>query len=120
MEAHMARKAKSEFAPCVLVEHDDGSFSLVFSDFDGTAEIFEELGQEGGGYAWHGVVDALVHTRAPKLNKVIGYDPEASMFVAYSEDREALKQVAALIRAAVNDPALLREAIENADPDLMD
>ena len=42
------------------------------------------------------------------------------MFVALSKDREALKQVAELIRNAINAPALLKEAIENADPNLMD
>lgn len=111
---------KNEFAPCNLVEHEDGTFSLCFEDFDATAATFEEMDQEGGSYGWHGVVDALVRMKAPKLKRKLRYDPEASMFVALSKDREALKQVAELIRNAIDDPALLKEAIENADPDLMD
>jgi hypothetical protein len=41
------------------------------------------------------------------------------MFVALSKDRGALKQVARFIREAIDDPALLKEAIEKADPELM-
>ena len=111
--------AENEFAPFRFGKHED-TYSLAFSDFDPTAEVFEERGQEGGGYGWHGVVEALVRLRAPKLKKKLRYDPEASMFVVLSKDREALKQVAGLMREALADPALLRQAIENADPDLMD
>jgi hypothetical protein len=110
----------NEFTPGFGGENEDGTFSLGFTDFDGTAAIFAELGHEGGGYGWHGVVDALVRMKAPKVRRKLRYDPEASMFVVLSKDREAIRQVAALIRAAVDDPALLREAIAAADPDLMD
>lgn len=94
----MARN--DEFAPCQFIEHDDGSYSLTFTDFDKTEETFEEMDQEGGGYSWHGVVDALVRMKAPELQEKLEYDPEGSMFVALSRDRQ--------------------EAIANADPELMD
>ncbi len=42
------------------------------------------------------------------------------MFVVVSKDRRALEKVAGLIRRAVADPALLKQAIEKADPELMD
>ena len=109
-----------DFAPCQLVEHEDGTGSLLSSDFDATAAVFEEMGQEGGGYGWHGVVEALVRMKAPRIAKKVSYDPEASMFVAVSKDRRALGTVAGLIRGAIADPQLLREAIENADPELME
>ena len=108
-----------DFTPCTFLEHEDGTLSLAFRDFDPTAATFEELGQDGGGYGWHGVVDALVRMKAPELAKSLDYDPEASMFVALSRDRRALEAVAGLIRAAIADPALLKAAIEDADPDLM-
>lgn len=115
----MAKK-KDDFAPCTLVEHDDGNYSLCFTDFNATADTFEEMDQEGGGYGWHGVVDALVRMKAPKLQKQLDYDPEGSMFVALSDDKDVLKKVAELIRAAIADPKLLKQAIKKADPDLMD
>jgi hypothetical protein len=108
------------FAPCQLVEQEDGTCSLVFTDFDSTAATFEAMGREGGGYGWHGVVDSLVRGKAPHLKRKVRYDPEASMFVAFSKDREALEQVAELIRRARADEALLREAIKQANPKLMD
>jgi hypothetical protein len=112
--------ASGDFAPCQLIEHDEGSCSLLFTDFHPTEALFLEMGREGGGYGWHGVVDALVRMKAPHLAGLLDYDPEGSMFVALSEDREALGVVAGLIRASIADPDLLWEAIRHADPDLMD
>jgi hypothetical protein len=42
------------------------------------------------------------------------------MFVALSADREVLVKVAELIRAAIEDPKLLKKAILKADPKLKD
>jgi len=108
------------YAPCQLVEHENGSYSLIFDDFDRAADIFEEMGYEAGGYAWHGVADALVRTHAPELQTRVKYDPESSMFAAYGTDRDALGRLAELIRTAVDDPVVLRAAIESANPELMD
>src|SRR5581483_3820215 len=45
---------KGEFAPCRLVKHDGGAYSLAFDDIDASAEVFEEMGQEGEGTAGTG------------------------------------------------------------------
>jgi hypothetical protein len=111
---------EEDFEPCGLVEHDGGHYSLIFDDFHLTEDVFEEMGFEAGGYAWHGVVEALVRMKAPKLAKRLEYDPEASMFAVLSDDLEALKKVAELMRKAIANPALLKEAIQKADPNLMD
>ena len=113
--------ADDEFAPCQLGEH-DGDFFLTFDDFEanGAGLVFDEAGFDGGGYGWHGVVEALVKMRVPKLRRKLAYDPEASMFSVSSKDRDALRQVAGLIREAIADPALLREAISKADPEVME
>jgi hypothetical protein len=50
--------------------------------------------------------------RAPELAAKLDYDPEASMCVALSNHPDTLAQVAELIRSALNDPALLRAAME--------
>lgn len=113
--------ADDPFAPCRFHEHEH-SFSLTFDAFDtnGADAVFEEAGFDGGGYAWEGVVRALVQMHAPKLKKKLSYDPEASMFCVVSKDREALGHVAALIQLVLADPALLRDAITHADPDIME
>ncbi len=112
--------SEDEFSPCQLGEQ-DGDFFLSFDDFNANDAglVFDEAGYDGGGYGWHAVVGALVEMRAPKLRRKLAYDPEASLFMVSSKDRDALRQVAGLIRAAVADPALLREAISKADPEVM-
>ena len=114
----MIKPKDNELAPLKMLET-EGSFSLMLTDFDEWAETFEEMGQEAGGYGWHGVADALVRLKAPKLKKKIKYDPEASMFVAYGTDRDALIQLGRLILEAMADPSILKEAIEKANPKLM-
>jgi hypothetical protein len=42
------------------------------------------------------------------------------MFAVVSREHGALERVAGLIRSAIQDPALLRAAIGQADPELMD
>lgn len=113
--------ADDEFEPCELGEL-DGEYYISFNDFNANDAdlIFEEAGYDGGGYAWHGAVEALVKMRAPKLRRKLEYDPEASLLQISSTDRDALRQVAALIREAIADPALLRKAISKADPEIMD
>jgi hypothetical protein len=115
-----------EFAPARLVEHDDSAnpYSLILDPFGPiyltTGSVFESHGLDAGGYAWKGVVEALVRMRAPEIADRIKYDPESSMFAAYSNDRDALLRVAQLIREVQNDPVLLEEAITNAGLDLLD
>lgn len=108
-----------EFAPLELIEITPGNYNLTLAKFDQWAETFEEMGQEGGGYGWHGVADALVRIKAPKLRKKFDYDSEASMFVAFGTEREALGQLARLLLEAMADPKVLKEAIEKANPKLM-
>ncbi len=109
------------FAPCRFFENSDGGpHSLIFTDFDPYADLFGEAGYDAGGYAWHGVLEALVRLNAPLLKKHLSYDPEASMLVVVSPRREALEQAAALIREACANPDLLRQAIKQANPRLMD
>lgn len=108
------------YAPCLLVEHDNGNLSLILVDFDATFETFEEMGYDGGGYAWCGVADWLMRTHAPELATSVKYDPEAGMLSAYGADRATLERLASLIRSAIEDPVLLRKAITNADPEMMD
>jgi hypothetical protein len=108
-----------EFSPSRLVTHDD-YYSLCFDEFNSTYDLLEARELQGGGYTWHAIVDALVRTRAPQIAHVVKYDPEGSMFVAYGSDLEALKTVAGLIRSALENEAVLLEALEAADPDLLE
>src|SRR5262249_33106008 len=63
----------TEFAPLQMLGDDPGSFSLLLTEFDRWAGTFEEAGQDGGGYGWHGVADALIRLKAPKLKKKVQF-----------------------------------------------
>ena len=107
----------------LIAEGQGEGYFLSFDDFNASPAIndaFEEAGYESTGYAWHGLVEALVRTNAPHLASQVKYDPESSMFVALSPSREALVQVAALMRDAMDDVDMLQQALNNADPELMD
>ncbi|GIH03903.1 hypothetical protein Rhe02_19700 [Rhizocola hellebori] len=102
--------------PLKLIETNPGKYSLLLDA--GTTSVdglVEELGHEPGGYFWEGVAQLLVSTQAPGLEGRFSYDPEASMFCAYGQDRLALEQLATLMAAVANDADRMRELIELAD-----
>ena len=103
-----------DFAPSRLVVHPGATprYSLIFDDFGPCADAFEARGSEGGGYAWHGLAEALLQVHAPALQGRIAFDPEGSMFAAYGEDLEALRRLAGLIRAVQTDRAMLEQALD--------
>jgi hypothetical protein len=107
-----------DFAPLRLVDHGDGRLSLCFDDFRMPAiALFDERGLQGGGYTWEAVAASLVKMRAPDLG--LKYDSEAGMFVAIGS-RDALRAVAGLLQEAMLDPALMRQALDRADPDRLE
>ena len=116
----MGNPADEEFAPFSVTQYEDGDWGLNLSEFDDCYEIFDEFGYESGGYGWHGVAEALIRLKAPHLAEKINFDPEASMFAAHAKNRQDIEELARLLRAALDDEALLKTALENVDPELMD
>ena len=110
----------SECAPCRFIDYEDGSYGLIFDDFEPTQSYLEERELMGGGYTLHGIVDGLVRARAPAICGELEYDPEASMFVVRSSSREALATIAGLIRTAQQDRRVLEEGLDNADPSILE
>jgi hypothetical protein len=102
--------------PLKLVETSPGKFSLLL-DAGSTAadDVIEQLGHEPNGYFWEGVARFLVRTQAPALDGRFSYDPEAGMFSAYGEDREALQQLGTLMSTVAADGDGMRRLIASAD-----
>jgi hypothetical protein len=112
--------AVDDVAPCRLVDHGEGRFSLCFDDFRmPRLRAFDERGLAGNGYTWEAVVDALVRRRRPELVDHVGYDSETAMFVATGA-RTTLLAVAELVRLAIDDAAVLKAAIDAAAPDRLE
>jgi hypothetical protein len=109
-----------DVAPCRLVDHGEGRYSLCFDDFRmPQVPLFSERGLAGNGYTWEAVVDSLLRLRRAELVPQIAYDSEGSMFVAVGA-RQPLLAVAQLIQAALGDPTLLKAAVDAADPDRLE
>ncbi|MFL5807348.1 MAG: Imm51 family immunity protein [Roseiflexaceae bacterium] len=106
------------YAPCRLIEYGSGDYGLILSDAHFVHyDVFEELGREGNGYDWCSVVDWLARSEHPAWAQHVSYHPEAGMFVARSADRAVLGAVAGLIRRALHDKDVLRDAITHAELD---
>lgn len=98
-----------------ILQGGDGRFCLTITDADDqTAELFEELELQGGGYTWEGIVAALVQMHMPQSRPQIKLGAEADNMYAYCHDRVVLQQVADLVRAACIDHKLLKAAIAQA------
>jgi len=110
----------ADLSPFTLIETSTGNFSLLLSEFSPADQAFTEAGYEGGGYSWEGVAKYLVQSSAPELERRFNYDPEASMFCAYGDDRAALEALGALMSRAFHDLDVLRQILSAADPELFD
>jgi hypothetical protein len=100
--------------PLSLFETEPGSYSLTLDAQTEVDGVIEELGHEANGYFWAGVAHYLVQTQAPALAEHISYDPEAGMFSAYGESRDALEALAALMRPVTTDAVRVRRLVTEA------
>jgi hypothetical protein len=110
----------SNLSPLTLVEDDmPGSYSLTLDEEDmaPAMDTFEEHDYYGNGYGWEGVARSAVQAHAPEIADRVEYDSEASMFVALSEDPDALKRLGALLRRALQEPDFLDRLLRDGDPD---
>ncbi len=112
--------AVDDLAPCRMVDHGCGRFSLCLDDFRmPRLPQFLRLGLAGNGYTWEALAGALVRLRHPEVQDRIAFASERSMFVAVGA-RTDLVVVALLLRAALADPALLQTAIDAAASDRLE
>lgn len=108
-------------SPCMFEDiNEKGYYGLSFSAFELADDVTELRELQGGGYTWHGLVEAMVRLRAPWWARELEYDPEGDTFVVLSKNPAALRKIAALIRKAVDDHAFIREALANADTEILE
>jgi hypothetical protein len=96
---------------CVEVaEIAPGEYSLSLeagtTDVD---DLISELGHEPNGYFWEGIVELLVTNESPSLEGRFSSDPEGGAYIATSNDRDALDDLAVLLRAVAADGNRLRQ-----------
>ncbi|GAA2633306.1 hypothetical protein GCM10010399_77180 [Dactylosporangium fulvum] len=102
--------------PLKLIELDPGKYSLLLNAGTTAVDgVIEELGHESNGYFWEGIAQVLVATEAPELEGRFSYDPEAGMFCAYGNDREALEALGTRMSAVAGDTDRIRQLVATAE-----
>lgn len=88
----MNKELEEKIKPFFWVEHDT-SCSVCLSVGEYLQEIFdtrEDDGFEGNGYDWASLAQVFLDEKCSELQEKVDFDPEGSMFVAYSEDKDSL------------------------------
>ena len=115
----MKEEFKKKIEPFFWVEH-EGSVSLCHSVGGFKDEVFEsraEEGFEGGGYDWGSLAQVFLDEKMPELKNEIQFDPEGSMFCAYSKNTEALQKFALGFRAMCDDDVVMNDLFSRAELD---
>lgn len=105
--------------PFFWVEHEN-SVSVCLNVGDYKTEIFEtreEEGFEGNGYDWASLAQVFLEEKKPELSEVIKFDPEGSMFCAYSSDTLALKIFITSFKEACENSSLILDLFSRAELD---
>jgi hypothetical protein len=103
----------SSYEPCELIEHEQGQYSLTFTEFELYDDFFKQYGTESGGYAWEAIVKSRIELDRKK-ELYVEFDPESDMFAVYGSDLNSLKEIANIIRDLTKNTDKLKETINYA------
>jgi tetratricopeptide (TPR) repeat protein len=109
----------TDLLPFTWVEHAT-SFSVILNVGSYKADVFSQRsddGFEGNGYDWGSLAKVFLQEKLPELSEVVKFDPEGSMFCAYSSDSGALLRFASAFKAACEDEELIRDLFSRAELD---
>lgn len=120
MKMKITEQFKKEIAPFFWVEH-GSSVSVCLDAGSGyLQEIFDTRAEEGftgNGYDWESLAQVFLDEQCPDLCGKISFDPEADMFCAYSEDRDALADFILHFKKACDDKSLILDLFGRAELD---
>jgi hypothetical protein len=106
-------------APFFWTEH-SASASICLEVGHYQAAVFasrQHEGFEGNGYDWASLATVFLAEQMPELRGSVRFDPEGSLFCAYSADTDALRRFVLGFKAACADEALLRDLLTRAELD---
>ena len=96
-----------------------GSF-IYYPDGEYRQEVFdirEEEGFEGNGYDWTSLALVFLEEKMPELSDAIDFDPEGSMFCAYSSKVDALAKLALEFNEFCDDIEAMKDLFSRAELD---
>ncbi|MGO4545593.1 Imm51 family immunity protein [Paenibacillus sp. 2TAB23] len=124
LSANLAAEAdlpeEGKLAPFKLVSHNSGSISLILNVGSYKREVFDaraDEGFEGNGYDWASLAAVFLQEQQPELAGVIRFDPEADMFAAYTDNKEAMFSFALAFKEACENDALISDLFSRAELD---
>lgn len=115
----MTKETMNNLAPFFWVEH-ESSASVCLNVGEYLQEVFDiraDEGFEGSGYDWASLAQVYLDEKKPHLVEKVDFDPEGSMFCAYSKDAGALEEFICGFKAACEDKALIMDLFSRAELD---
>lgn len=112
-------KFKKAISPFFWSERDN-SASVCLDVGHYKKEIFstrEKEGFEGNGYDWASLAKIFLEEKQQDLVKLIKFDPEGSMYCAYSSDKDALKKFALSFKEACENENLIMDLFSRVELD---
>lgn len=110
---------EEKIKPFFWVKHSN-NYSVCLNVGGYKSELFEiraSEGFEGNGYDWTSLARVFLSEKAQELTGIIKFDPEGSMFCAYSKDKTALKNFITLFKNACNNDELIQDLFSRAELD---
>ena len=111
---------QQEIAPFFWVNLDGGRASVCLNVGTYLQEVFDtraDEGFEGNGYDWGSLAQVFLDEKCPELSVHIDFDPEASMFCAFSSNTAALADFIRRFKAACEDRSLILDLFSRAELD---
>ena len=114
-----------KIAPFNLLVYDEnpqnvrGSL-IYYPDGEYRQEVFdtrEEEGFEGNGYDWASLALVFLEEKMSELSDAIDFDPEGSMFCAYSSKVDALSRFALGFKEFCDDIEAMKDLFSRAELD---
>ena len=93
---------------------------IYYPDGEYRQKVFdtrEEEGFEGNGYDWASLALVFLEEKMPELSDAIDFDPEGSMFCAYSSKVDALSRFAQGFKEFCDDIEAMKDLFSRAELD---
>jgi len=115
----ITKQFKAEISPFFWVDLPE-SASVCLNVDEYLQEVFDTRaneGFEGNGYDWSSLAQVFLEEKCSDLQDKINFDPEGSMFCAYSTDKEALADFILRFKKACEDKPFILDLFSRAECD---
>jgi len=109
-----------QIAPFYWVEDDNGSVAVCLSSCEEYKKnLFKSRENDeftGSGDDWAALAQTFIQEKIPDLLEKIDFDPEHSLFCAFSTDRDALQHFILLFKETCENDELITDVFSRTPP----